>query len=217
MKFSNTLMISLYTCILITLSTSLISAQTIIPIPDFNPAGAEKPKNDQPAEQPREESKDYIIPKGTIIRLVLKKEINSTNCRAGDPIELKLPENFIQDGKLLFPQNSVVLGKIVELQKLSLIKDSYNLIGEVEKVETPFGKDYPLKGRLDFEFVKKSSKKGSIFSFKIRTDDPADLFPDNTPSQKKYKKGDDPLVIPVDTELDLHLEEDNVITIKRKM
>jgi hypothetical protein len=90
-------------------------------------APASQPPSPQPAAQPADSAakpapKNYVVPSGTRLPLILHNAVTTRNAKPGDPVYLETLFPVVIDNHILIPAGSYVQGEILEAKRPGKVK-----------------------------------------------------------------------------------------------
>ena len=74
------------------------------------------------ASAPQAAQKNYIVPSGTRLPLILHNAVTTKNAKAGDPVYLETLFPVVIDNRILIPAGSYVQGEILEARRPGKVK-----------------------------------------------------------------------------------------------
>jgi hypothetical protein len=95
------------------------AAQTPPAQPPTTPAAAASPVSDS---SPNTRPKNYVVPSGTRLPLILHNAVTTRNAKQGDPIYLETLFPVVIDNRILIPAGSYVEGEIQEAKRPGKVK-----------------------------------------------------------------------------------------------
>ena len=110
--------------------------------------------------------KGYVskIPSGTKFRIILETPIDEVTNKIDDEISGKTSENVVIDGNVVVPANSVVVGKISEVNPAKRLHKAGTVRIEFKSLTTPDGRQIPIvasvlsrSGLVKGKFTKKAA------------------------------------------------------------
>src|SRR5579871_3945700 len=91
------------------------------PAPQSAPAQAPPSAADSDTT-PQAAQKNYIVPSGTRLPLILHNAVTTKNAKAGDPVYLETLFPVVIDNRILIPAGSYVQGEILEARRPGKVK-----------------------------------------------------------------------------------------------
>jgi hypothetical protein len=89
-------------------------------------------------------TREFDLPEGLNIELVLTKELDLVNAAIGDPVSTRVNRDVKQKGQVVIPKGATAMGRIVRLEK----EDTFWILGvEFPQIEAP-GLLARMKGSL---------------------------------------------------------------------
>lgn len=86
-----------------------------------------------------------VVPTGTPVRLMITREVTTSNAQSGDRFKLRVNENVIVNGVTLIPVGATGWGEVTIVQKNGAVGKGGRLNARLLYVEGPTGK-IPLRG-----------------------------------------------------------------------
>jgi len=119
--------------LLVGLSTSGTAFAAQMPAgPEQNPAAQSLPAQPPPAQAapaspgtdtaPKAAPKNYVVPSGTRLPLILHNAVTTRNAKPGDPVYLETLFPVVIDNRILIPAGSYVQGEIQEARRPGRVK-----------------------------------------------------------------------------------------------
>ena len=106
-----------------------------------------------------------IVPAGTVVEVRLQESLSTKTNQAGESFEMQLDEDLIVDGKLLAPEASRVIGRLIHVKKSGKVEGLAQLGMDLQKIVVG-DEEYSLKSNiLSYEAegtVKEDAKKIGI-------------------------------------------------------
>lgn len=157
--------------------------------------------------------KEIVLNKDLAFDTKITSAIDADKTQVGDSVDFKLIANYVIDEEIIFNQNSLFNGTIIEIIKEDLLGDKYKVSIEITSLTTPFGKKYDLKAHPELNLDKRNKNKGRRFKIGVTQtgqDDLADRVLD------EEIKPDDPktLLIKLGKKIKVVLDEDLTLITK---
>jgi hypothetical protein len=124
------------------------------------PGQALVPRTASPA--PNQPLPDYVLTAGTRILLRLTSSVDTKRAVAGDRVYLETAAPVFQNGRLIVPQGSFVIGSITEAQRAGRVKGKAALNLRFETLTLPNGVARDLLSRADSADGRRVDSEGRI-------------------------------------------------------
>lgn len=123
-----------------------------------------------------------VVPRDTLVRLMVLNEVNSRNARPGDRFVLRVDENVAINGTIVIPVGSKALGEVIDVRENGAVGKAGKIGARLLFVEAAGGQ-IPLTG----EDQSKGAKGGSRVAMAVMGFGLLGLFAEG--SQGKLKAG----------------------------
>lgn len=161
---------------------------------------------------------EITIPENTALITKLQNTINTETSKPGEEITFELDSNYIIDDQVILSKKSIFTGTITNINRTSLIDNTYDIIVEINKLNIPFKGDYKISAHPDFKLKKHKKKRGFFFSIR-KNKDTESLIDDmeNKKVKDSYKKEDKdpPVIIEKDELIDVIFDKPFTIIVKQ--
>jgi hypothetical protein len=152
-------------------------------------------------------TQEAVISAGTALDTLLVEEINADKAYPGDTIKFKLLTNLVSGNKVILPQNSTFEGIITEFSRASLLGNTYSISATIDRVTTPFGREYKISAHPEFELKEHKKKKGHLVTFQLINRNNKGILPDDNKYSGSKKTGES-FVIPEGEPVKVILDKD---------
>lgn len=123
---------------------------------------AKEPSSAEPVAKPAPEPpKPLVLAANTPIRVRLMDAVNSAKNRAGDAFQASLDEDLIVDGKVVFPKNSTVQGKVTRAVPSGRLKTPAEIGIMLTEIIPPHGKAVPIETTIVGEKAQSHNKRNA--------------------------------------------------------
>lgn len=112
-------------------------------VADMGPSAASNPV--APSSTARPEPRHYTVLSESALNVRIREALSTKENRTGDRFHGVLASEMGADGSVVFPQGSVVVGRIVEARRAGLFGRHSVLSLELTAVTAPDGRSIPLK------------------------------------------------------------------------
>jgi hypothetical protein len=86
-----------------------------------------------------------VLPRGTMVRLMVTKEVNSRDHKAGHRFKLRVDEDVLVDGVKLIPNGAIAWGEVTDVRATGGVGKSGKINARLLYVEAQ-GRQIPLQG-----------------------------------------------------------------------
>jgi len=103
------------------------------------PAALAPPSSPSPESVPTPQPKNYVVPSGTRLPLILHNAVTTRNAKPGDPIYLETLFPVVIDSRILIPAGSYVQGEILEAKRPGKVKGTGEIRLRLDSMILPNG------------------------------------------------------------------------------
>ncbi len=96
------------------------------------------------------EAQTYTVPRGTMLRLVLKNNLSTEYSKVGDPFTAELVEDVKVEGRTVLPAGAIVDGAISKMEspkRLAGLRGRASIVLRFDRIRTG-GMEYPIVASL---------------------------------------------------------------------
>jgi type IV secretory pathway VirB10-like protein len=109
------------------------------PAPSFDPAPAPEPAREEPRMVP------VTVPAGTRLEVELTRTLASNTSSPGDAFRARVSEDVMQDGVVVIPRGSEILGEVTEAVPLKRVGGQARLALKLTDLVLPSGRTVPVQ------------------------------------------------------------------------
>jgi len=109
------------------------------PAPSFEPAPAPEPLREEPRTIP------VTVPAGTHLEVELTRTLASNTSSPGDAFRARVNEDVVQDGVVVIPRGSEILGEVTEAVPLKKVGGQARLALRLTDLVLPSGRTVPVQ------------------------------------------------------------------------
>lgn len=95
------------------------------------------------------ESKEIMLPEGTIVKAVLMQDLNGKEVNVGQTINFELSDNVIMDSRVLLPKGAKITGTVTEAQRSKALGKKGKLSFSINYLYLANGKVIKLRSNVE--------------------------------------------------------------------
>ena len=95
------------------------------------------------------ESREIMIPEGTIVKAVLMQDLNGKEVNVGQTINFELSDNIIMDSRVVLPKGAKITGIVTEAQRSKALGKKGKLSFSIDYLYLTNGKIVKLRSTIE--------------------------------------------------------------------